>query len=112
MNNQLQQGDAIYVTAPTGGFTSGNGYQIGASLFGVAGFTCIAGATGVLWRKGVFALKKISAQSWAVGDIIYWSPNNLACTNVNSSSDIKIGVATAVAANPSATGNVCLTGQV
>jgi predicted RecA/RadA family phage recombinase len=66
----------------------------------------------VLWRKGVFALAKISAQAWAVGDVIYWSPNNKLCTNVNSSSDIKIGFATAVAANPTSTGNVCLTGQV
>jgi predicted RecA/RadA family phage recombinase len=38
----------------------------------VAGFTCLVGATGVLWLKGVYALAKTSAQAWAVGDIIYW----------------------------------------
>lgn len=111
MKNQVKPGHAIDVVAPGGGFVSGSAYLIGASLFGVAGFSCAAGATGVLWREGVFNLAKISAQAWAVGDIIYWSVNNAACTNVNSSSDVKVGIATAVAANPTATGNVCLTGQ-
>ena len=113
MKNQVQQGDAINVTAPSpSGLVSGNPYLIGAGLFGVAGATVAAAGTGVLWRKGVFTLPKISAQAWAAGDVIYWSPNNNACTNVNSSSDLKIGFATAAAANPTATGTVCLTGQV
>ena len=66
MKNQLQHGDAISVTAPAGGLTSGNPYMIGAALFGVAGATVAAGLTGVLWLKGAFTLPKISAQAWAV----------------------------------------------
>ena len=112
MKNQVQQGDAIDVVAPSGGMVSGNAYLIGANLFGVSATTVAVGVTGVIWRKGVFSLAKISAQAWVVGDIIYWSVNNAACTNVNSSSDVKVGVCTATAANPSATGTVCLTGQV
>jgi predicted RecA/RadA family phage recombinase len=111
MKNQVQQGDAIDITAPTGGTVSGNPYLIGAALFGVAGITASAGQPSELWRKGVFTLPKISAQAWSIGDVLYWSPNNLAVTNVNSSSDIKVGIAGAAAANPSATGTVILTGQ-
>jgi predicted RecA/RadA family phage recombinase len=111
MKNQVQQGDAINVVAPSGGFVAGNAYLIGASLFGVAAFSCAAGATGVLWRKGAYSLTKISAQAWVVGDIIYWSVNNAALTNVNASSDVKVGIAIATAANPTALGTCLLTGQ-
>jgi predicted RecA/RadA family phage recombinase len=99
MRNQLQTGDAIAVTAPSGGFTDGNCYQIGAALFGVAGYTCLVGATGELWLKGVFALTKMTTQV-ALGDIVYW----------DNTDGPRIGIATAAAANPSATGEVRLDG--
>ena len=67
MKNQVQNGDALNVTAPSGGFTSGNGYLI-ENIFGVAGFSCSAGAAGVLWLVGVYSLTKLSAQAWNVGD--------------------------------------------
>jgi predicted RecA/RadA family phage recombinase len=112
MKNQLQSGEALYVTAPGGGFTSGIGYQIGAALFGVAGATVAAGTVGVLWRVGVFTLPKNTTETWVVGDIIYWSPTNQNCTKTNASSDLRIGVATdpvTVASTP--TGNVVLVPQ-
>jgi predicted RecA/RadA family phage recombinase len=112
MKNQVQQGDAINVTAPSGGLVSGNAYMIGAALFGVSATTVAQALGGVLWRKGVFTLAKVSAQAWAAGDVIYWSPSASACTNVNSSSDQKVGIATLAAANPTSIGTVCLTGQV
>ena len=111
MLNQVQQGDAIDIVAPAAGTVSGNPCLVGAALFGVAGITATVGQPSVLWRKGVFTLPKISAQAWAIGDVLYWSPNNSAVTNVNSSSDIKVGIAAAVAANPSTKGVVILTGQ-
>ncbi len=109
MKNQTQQGDAIYVTAPAGGFISGNAYQIGAAVFGVAGFTCAAGATGVLWLVGVYTLPKSTSETWAVGDVIYWSPTDQWCTKTNSSSDLKIGIAVAAVGTATiATGSVRL----
>ena len=114
MKNQIQQGDALYLTAPSpNGFVSGNGYQVG-SIFGVAGVTVpyAAGAVdnGVLWLVGCFTLPKLSAQLWAQGDAIYWDSGNSWCTNAATSNTMKIGVAMDIAANPSATGNVRLNG--
>jgi predicted RecA/RadA family phage recombinase len=109
MRNQTQNGDSCYIVAPTGGFVSGNGYLIGAALFGVAGFTCAAGATGVLWLKGQYTLPKLSAQAWTVGQQVFWDNTNFWCTNVVNGNRA-IGVAVAVEANPSATGEVRLNG--
>lgn len=118
MQNQVQNGDSVEVVAPAGGFVAGKPYLIGAGLFGVAANTVAVGAIGVLWLKGVYTLPKISAQAWNVGDLIYWSPGNNACSNVNSSSDQLIGIAwplnpgsstsLVAAANPSSTANVRL----
>lgn len=77
MKNQVQAGDAIYVTAPSGGFTSGVAYMIGGAapipgLFGVAGATVLVGQTGVLWVVGCFTLPKLSTDVMAVGDAVYW----------------------------------------
>jgi predicted RecA/RadA family phage recombinase len=112
MKNQLQNGDALYITAPAGGFTTGVGYQIGPALFGIAGSTVPAGTIGVLWRVGVFILPKNITETWVAGEIIYWSPTNQNCTKTNASSDLRIGIATdpvTVASTP--TGNVVLVPQ-
>lgn len=109
MINQKQEGDAVYAIAPASGFVSGNAYQVGAALFGVAGFSCSAGATDVLWLKGVFSLTKTSAQAWAVGDIIYWNNTTFCCDNTLAAGP-RVGVATAAAANPSPVGEVRLDG--
>ena len=110
MKNQVQTGDAIYVTAPSGGVVSGTAYQIGAALFGIAGATVASGSTAVLWVVGVFTMPKSTGETWAVGDVIYWSPTNQYCTKTNSSSDLKIGVAVAAFGTATiATGTVRLT---
>jgi predicted RecA/RadA family phage recombinase len=84
MKNQLQHGDAIAVIAPSGGFVDGRCYQIGQALFGVASYTCLVGATGELWLKGIFALAKPTTQVWALGDIVYWDDTNHWCSNVST----------------------------
>lgn len=109
MQNQVQKGDAVYVTAPSGGFVSGKGYQVGSALFGVAGFSCNSGSTGVLWTVGVYNLTKTSAESWSVGDVIYWDNTNFRCDNV-ANTGTRIGVALSTAANPSSVGEVRLNG--
>jgi predicted RecA/RadA family phage recombinase len=109
MLNQRQAGDTVAVVAPSGGFISGNAYALGAALFGIAGFTCAAGAMGELWLKGTYALAKTSAQAWVLGDIIYWNAGTSLCSNVSTDGP-RIGIATAAAANPSATCEVRLDG--
>jgi predicted RecA/RadA family phage recombinase len=112
MNNQTQKGDALYATAPGGGFVSGNGYLIGA-VFGIAGFSCAAGATGVLWLQGVYQLPKLNASAWAFGDPIYWDTGNNWCTNVEGTFR-RIGTAAdqGGSANPTASAQVRLDGLV
>jgi predicted RecA/RadA family phage recombinase len=112
MKNQVQAGDAIYVTAPAGGFTSGNAYQIGTSvalgcLFGVAGATVLVGVTGVLWVVGCFTLPKLSTDTWNVGDSIYWDNSLFQCNKVNT--NLKIGICIVPAASTTVIGTVRLT---
>jgi predicted RecA/RadA family phage recombinase len=109
MKNQVQNGDAIYVAAPTGGVVSGQGYLIG-TMFGVSPVTAPAGTIIALWLVGCYSLAKVSAQAWTVGATIYWDNTAFNCTTV-SASNTKIGVAIAAAANPSAVGSVRLNGS-
>lgn len=110
MKNQVQQGDAIYVTAPTGGVVSGNGYQIGAALFGIAGASIVAGNTAALWVVGVFTLPKLSTDAWAVGDILYWDNTNFWITKTVGS-NLRIGVAVAANIATTTVGTVRLVAQ-
>ncbi len=97
------------MVAPSGGFVSGNSYQVGTALFGVAGFSCNSGATGVLWTVGVYTVAKTSAQAWSVGDIVYFNSSTHVYDNVSSTGN-RVGIAVAAAANPSSTGEVRLDG--
>ena len=107
MKTQVQQGDALYVTAPVGGMTSGNGYLIG-SIFGIAAFTCAAGVTNaVIHIRGAFVIAKLNAQAWTQGQLIYWDNTAFNCTTVLTANH-PIGVALNIAANPSTTGQVLL----
>ena len=108
MKNFIQEGNILTLTAPAGGVVSGNGYLIG-KLFVVATVTAAAAALFAARVKGVIDLAKTSAQAWTEGQKIYWDD-----TNKRADSDATlgqlIGVASAAAANPSATGNVRLNG--
>jgi predicted RecA/RadA family phage recombinase len=59
--------------------------------------------------RGVFELPKTSAQAWTVGATIYWDGSG-ATTSDGSGSNVLIGKALAVAANPSGTCIVRLNG--
>lgn len=107
MNNFLQKGDAVYVPAPSPGVISGQCAMVGGRLFGVFAETAATGVTVALWRVGIFSLPKVSAQAWAVGDELYWDPVAALVTNVPTLLS-KIGIAAAIAANPSANGAVLL----
>ena len=109
MKTQIGNGDTLTFAAPVA-FVSGTGYKVG-SLFGIAGFSCASGETGVLWLRGVFTHAKTSAQAWTVGQPIFWDDTAKVMTSAAGTANLKVGVAFAVAANPSSTGSVRLNGS-
>lgn len=111
MKNYLQPGCTLTVTAPVGGCVSGELYKVG-SIIGVATRDAAAGNDVELQVDGVFNVAKVSAQAWAVGDPLYYVTANRNLTNVSAAGVILVGVATAVAANPSATGNARFNGTL
>lgn len=104
--NYVQEGDVLNLIAPSGGVVSGTGYLIG-SLFVVALVTAAAGVSFAASVEGVFTLPKTSAQAWTEGQKLFWDNTN---ARVDSDSTVGqlIGVAAAVAADPTATGVVRL----
>lgn len=106
MNNYKQPGEKVTFTAPAGGVVSGGGYFIGAQ-FVVAENTAAVGLEFEGLTKGVVELPKTSAQAWTEGQAIYWDPVTAKADSLGTIGTL-IGVASAVAANPSATGMVKL----
>ncbi|OFW05653.1 MAG: hypothetical protein A3H96_11370 [Acidobacteria bacterium RIFCSPLOWO2_02_FULL_67_36] len=105
--NYVQKGRVLTLTAPYQR-DSGKGALVG-SLFGVALQTVANGVAGEFQVEGVWTLDKTSAQAWTGGQEIYWDNGNKRCDSDSTVGQL-IGVATAVAANPSSTGNVRLNG--
>jgi predicted RecA/RadA family phage recombinase len=108
MKNYIQDGDVVTVAAPYA-VASGAGALVG-TLFGVAAYTAAITEPVEVMTEGVFELPKLAAQAWTVGAIIYWDDTNKWCTTV-ASTNVAIGKALAIAANPSATGIVRLSGS-
>lgn len=107
MKNYVQKGKTLTLPAPYDR-VSGQGALVG-SIFGVAANDVLSGANGEFEVTGVYDLAKTSAQAWTVGALIYWDDTNKVATTTSTSNKL-IGVAVAVAANPSATGRVRLNG--
>lgn len=105
MNNYIQPGEVLTLTVDRN-VSSGGGFLAGA-IFGVATGDVASGDDGEFNTCGVHDLAKTSAQAWAVGDKIYWDDTNHRCDSDGTVGQL-IGVATAVAANPSSTGYVKL----
>jgi predicted RecA/RadA family phage recombinase len=109
MQNFIQKGDNLTVLAPYA-LAAGQGALVGA-IFGIATSAAAIGAEVVLVREGVFSHAKVSAQAWAVGDKIYWDNAARNLTTMVGTNTL-VGVATAIAVNPTATGEVLLDGCV
>src|SRR5690349_14065422 len=104
MKTFVQNGEAIELVAPYDRL-SGEGALVG-SIFGVATVDVLSTATANFITQGVVTLRKTSAQAWTLGVLIYWDNTNKEATTAAAAGANKlIGVAAAVAANPSATGN-------
>ena len=95
MKNYVQPGNTITLTAPYA-VTSGDGLLVG-SIFGVAASTAASGDPVETALEGVYDLKKVASQAWAVGDKIYWD-NTAKNTTKTLTSNTLIGVATDVVA--------------
>lgn len=109
MKNAIQSGKIVTLPAPYD-VSSGGGALVG-SVFGVAQADAASGDPVSLVRDGVFTLAKTSAQAWTVGAKIYWDNSNKVATTTASGNTL-IGAAMAVAANPSATGDVLVDGAI
>jgi predicted RecA/RadA family phage recombinase len=105
MKNYINSGDSVEVAAPYD-VLSGGGCLVG-TLFGIAFTDALSGALVVIKTKGVFTHAKNSAEAWTVGAAVYWDNTNKVFTTTTTS-NTKVGVALAVAANPSATGTIRL----
>ncbi len=103
--NRVQPGNRLTLTAPYA-VASGAGLKVG-NIFGVALSDAALNGTVEAAVEDVYSLAKVSAQAWAVGDLIYWDDTAKLATT-SPTGNLLIGFATAVAANPSSTGNVKL----
>jgi predicted RecA/RadA family phage recombinase len=109
MKNQYSPGNTIDIASAPYACLSGAGMLVG-SIFGVNGYDSVLNGPATLSVNGAFTLAKLSAQAWAVGNLIYWDDTAKNCTTVVGTNKL-IGVAVLAAPNPSATGVVRLNGS-
>ena len=96
MKNYVQPGKTITLAAPYA-VSSGDGLLVGA-IFGVATASAAIGETVEAALVGVFDIKKVASQAWAVGDKVYWD-NTAKETTKTATSNTLIGVAVEAVAN-------------
>ena len=107
MRNYVQRGDTLTFAAPVA--VSSGGVVIAGSIIGVANGAADIGTDVDVDVTGVFNLPKVSALAIAIGDVVYWDATNKLVTKT-ATANTKLGVATSVAANPSAKVAVRLSG--
>ena len=96
MKNYVQPGKTITLAAPYA-VSSGDGLLVGA-IFGVATASAAIGETVEAALVGIFDIKKVASQAWAVGDKVYWD-NTAKETTKTATSNTLIGVAVEAVAN-------------
>jgi predicted RecA/RadA family phage recombinase len=110
MNNFIQPGNVVTLTAPSGGVTSGLGYKIG-QLFVVAAITAAEGAEFEGKTDGIYTLPKTTGAAWTEGQLLYWDDtNDKAITTATG--NLLIGCAAAAAGSDDTTGTVRLNATV
>ncbi len=109
MKNFIQQGNVLSLLAPYA-VASGAPFKVG-SIVAVAVASASSGGAVEGMSAGVFTLPKVSAQAWAVGDKIYWDDSAKLMTTTALNNTL-VGCATAVAGNPTSTGQVYLDGAI
>lgn len=100
MQNYVESGDNLTLTAPAGGVVSSTPYLIGAALFVVAAASAAAGDPFVGRRKGIFDLPKAAALAISTGDQLYWDNTNRVLNKTSAGNTlVAIAVADAQAAD-------------
>lgn len=105
MNNFVQDGDVISVTAPYA-LTSGQGCLVG-SLFGIAVKDYGNGAAAEIRRDGVFDVTALSTDTASQGAKLYWDNTNRRLTTTVSGNTL-VGVATVAKTSGQTTARVLL----
>ncbi len=107
MNNFIQPGDTITLTAPVGGVVSGSPYLIG-SIVAVATNTVAAGLPFEAKVTGVCRLPKATGAAWTEGQNLYFDSANSNFVTAQSATARRAGQAVAAAASGDTTGLVRL----
>jgi predicted RecA/RadA family phage recombinase len=94
MINDVQTGDYMTFTAPSGGVVTSLGYLIG-SLFVIATVTAAQTEPFVGKTTGVISYTKPGSEAWAEGVKIYWD-NSAKKMTTTSSGNTLVGVAAQV----------------
>jgi len=97
MQNFIQNGHIIRVTAPAGGIASGEGLIVG-SIFGIAAYSSTEGDPVELGTTGAYQLPKASAAVVTVGSRVAWD-NTAKNINVPGAGRFPVGIATEAAGN-------------
>lgn len=108
MKTFVAPGEVVDFIAPAGGVVSGTGVKIG-DLLVIATVTAAAGEVFNGLRVGIVEHAKTSAQAWTEGQQVNWDNTAKVFTTVTTG-NFRAGVAAKAASNPSATGQVVLSG--
>ncbi len=108
MNNYLQPGDTITLTAPAGGVVSGTAYKIGQLLV-VAAATVAATLPFEGAAVGVFTLPKDNTQAWTEGALLYWD-DTAKELSTTATGNLLVGAAESAALAADTTGPIRLNG--
>lgn len=108
MKTNIQEGTVLEFVAPSGGVVAGTGVKMG-DLLVIALDTAAVSVKFRGQRTGVVSHAKVSAQAWTEGQQVNWDNTAKLMTTVTTG-NFRAGVALAVAANPTATGQVVLAG--
>lgn len=115
MENYVQPGSVLTLTAPSGGVVSGTPVTIG-SIVVIPAVSAAEAATFSAQLVGTFEVPKVTGGStaWTEGIPIYWDASAGKCTKsvISDPGDHLVGVATAAAADGAATGFVRFDGVV
>lgn len=87
MNTKLNEGRAIEVTAPVGGYASGQPVKVG-SLVGLSANKYAQGDTAVIWLVGTHLIPKVAGQAWTAGALLYWDNTNSVFTTTATSNTL------------------------
>jgi len=105
----IQCGDVLTLTAPTGGVTSGTPVLIGGLLV-VPRTTAAQTLPFDADTEGVHYLPKATGTAWTEGQLLYWDDTAKKVTTV-STSNYRIGCASAAAASGDTSGYIKLNGH-